>query len=196
LNKEHYHHGDLKKEMIQKGMQLLNEVGYEGFSLRKVAVMCGVSHAAPYKHFKSKEELIAAIVQEVSDSFKEALEEAVQMYPDDPENQIIELGKCYVRFMVENPDYMRFIFINPNQKAISMMHESDGSTDPYQVFKNSAVRYLEWLKANPQNQAVDILTMWSLVHGYSMLLVNNNIDMPDNYLEIADKMVREKLCFK
>jgi AcrR family transcriptional regulator len=196
LNREHYHHGDLKKEMMQRGMQLLNEEGYEGFSLRKVAVMCGVSHAAPYKHFKSKEELIAAIVQEVSDSFKVALEEAVQMCIDDPENQIIEMGKCYVRFMVENPDYMRFIFINPNQRAINMVHEFDYSTDPYQVFKNSALRYLEWRKANSKDQAVDILTMWSLVHGYSMLLVNNNIDKPNNYLEITDKMLREKLSFK
>lgn len=196
MNKEHYHHGDLKKEMIQKGMQLLNEVGYEGFSLRKVAVMCGVSHAAPYKHFKSKEEMIVAIVQEVSDSFKTALEEAVRIYPDDPENQIIELGKCYVRYMVENPDYMKFIFINPNNKAINMVHEPDYSTDPYYVFKNSAMRYLDWLQANPEDQAVDILTMWSLVHGYSMLLVNNNIEVPSNYLEIVDKMVREKLNFK
>ncbi len=198
MNKEHYHHGDLKKEMIQRGMQLLNEVGYDGFSLRKVASMCGVSHAAPYKHFTSKEELIAAIAQEVSDSFKSALEEAVLIYPDDAENQIIELGKCYVRFMVENPDYMRFIFITPNPKCINMIHESDMNTDPdpYLIFKESAQRYLDYLKADPQNQAIDILTLWSLVHGFSMLLVNNNIDIPDNYLEITDKMLREKLCFK
>jgi hypothetical protein len=64
------------------------------------------------------------------------------------------------------------------------------------VFKNSALRYLERLKADPQDQAVDILAMWSIVHGYSMLLVNNNIEMPDNYLEITDKMLREKLRFK
>jgi AcrR family transcriptional regulator len=195
LTKEHYHHGDLKKDMIQKGMQLLNEVGYDGFSLRKVAAKCGVSHAAPYKHFMSKEELIVAIVQEVSDSFCAALEEALLMYPDDAENQIIELGKCYVRFMVENPDYMRFIFITPNHKCINMISESDCNTDPYQIFQKSALRYLAFLKADPLDQATDILTMWSLVHGFSMLLVNKNIAMPDNYLEIADKMLREKLRF-
>ncbi len=196
MHKEHYHHGDLKKEMIQRGIQLLNEVDYDDFSLRKIAAMCGVSHSAPYKHFKNKNELIAAIVQEVSDSFKAALEEAVLMYPVDAENQIIELGKCYVRFMVENPDYMRFIFVNPSQKRINMIHEPDYCTDTYLIFQKSALRYLEWLKANPQDQAVDILTMWSLVHGYSMLLVNNNIDVPDNYLDIMDKMLREKLRLK
>lgn len=196
LKKDHYHHGDLKKEMIQKGIQLLNESGYEGFSLRKVAAMCGVSHSAPYKHFRSKDELLAAIIREVSGSFAAALEEAVQLYPDDMENQIVELGKRYVKFMVENPDYMRFIFINPSQKRINKVHEYGCDTDPYQIFRKSALRYLEWLKANPRDQAVGILTMWSIVHGYSMLLVNNNIDMPGDYLEIADKMLRENLRFK
>ncbi len=195
MQKEHYHHGDLKKEMILKGIQLLNEEKYEDFSLRKIAARCGVSHSAPYKHFKNKEELILAIILEVSDSFKKALEEAVQKYPGEAENQIIELGKCYVRFMVENPDYMRFIFINPSHKSINIVPVPDSETDPYQIFKKSALGYLEWLEVNPQDQAVDILTMWSLVHGYSMLLVNGNIAIPENYLEVIDKMLREKLRF-
>ncbi|MDF2869235.1 MAG: putative transcriptional regulator [Anaerocolumna sp.] len=195
MQKEHYHHGDLKKEMIIKGIQLLNEEKYEDFSLRKIAAMCGVSHSAPYKHFKSKDELILAIILEVSNSFNKALEEAVQKYPKDAQNQIIELGKCYVRFMVENPDYMRFIFINPSHKSINVIPVPDYETNPYQIFQKSALGYLEWLEANPQNQAVDILTMWSLVHGYSMLLVNGNIDIPDNYLEVIDTILREKLRF-
>lgn len=195
MQKEHYHHGDLKKEMIIKGIQLLNEENYEDFSLRKIAARCGVSHSAPYKHFKNKDELILAIIQEVSDSFKKALEEAVQKYPEEAENQIIELGKCYVRFMVENPDYMRFIFINPSHKSINKVPVPDNETNPYLIFQKSALGYLKWLEANPQDQAVDILTMWSLVHGYSMLLVNGNVDIPENYLEVIDKILREKLRF-
>lgn len=196
MQKEHYHHGDLKKEMIIKGIQLLNEESYEDFSLRKIAARCGVSHSAPYKHFKNKEDLLLSIILEVSSSFKKALEEAVQKYPKDAENQIIELGKCYVRFMVENPDYMRFIFINPSHKSINKVPVPENEINPYQIFRKSAMGYLEWLEAKPQNQAEDILTMWSLVHGYSMLLVNGNIDIPENYLGIIDTMLREKLYFK
>lgn len=195
LLKDNYHHGDLKTEMIKKGLQLLNKEGYEGFSLRKVAVLCGVSHAAPYKHFKSKEELLAAIVQEVSQNFSSALEEAVHKYPDEPENQIIELGKCYVRFMVENPDYLKFIFLSPNNKSINMVHEYECNNDPYNVFKKSAVNFLESVNASVENRAVDLLTMWCLVHGYSMLLVNNSIEFSQDYLGIVDKMLREKLRF-
>lgn len=136
------------------------------------------------------------MIREVTCSFASALEEAVQLYPDDAENQIIELGKRYVKFMVENPDYMKFIFITPNRNHVDQIPECSCDADPYQVFKNSALRYLLRLKADPRDQAVDILAMWSIVHGYSMLLVNNNIEMPDNYLEITDKMLREKLRFK
>ena len=108
--------------MIQKGIQLLNESGYEGFSLREVAAMCGVSHSAPYKHFRSKDELLAAIIRGIRQLLQPHWRR-VQLYPDDMENQIVELGKRYVKFMVENPDYMRFIFINPSQKRINKVHE-------------------------------------------------------------------------
>lgn len=194
--KDGYHHGDLKTEMIKKGLQLLNSQGYEGFSLRKVAAVCGVSHAAPYKHFKSKEELLNAIVQEVTESFTLALEEAVHKYPDNPEDQLIELGKCYVRFMVENPDYLKFIFLSPDNKTINMEKDLSCNTDPYNVFRKSAVNYLNTLNISSEDYTVDILMMWSIVHGFSMLLVNKNIQFPSNYLDIVDKMLREKLNFK
>ena len=58
MAKDKYHHGTLKEDLINKGLELLNKEGFEGFSLRKVASMCGVSHTAPYKHFKDKYELI------------------------------------------------------------------------------------------------------------------------------------------
>lgn len=49
MEEKNYHHGDLKKQMILKGLELLNEKGIDGFSLRKIASMCNVSHTAPYK---------------------------------------------------------------------------------------------------------------------------------------------------
>lgn len=56
-----YHHGNLKKELIEEGIKLMNEVGESGLSLRKIAIRCGVSNAAPYAHFKSKEELLCGM---------------------------------------------------------------------------------------------------------------------------------------
>ena len=51
-SKKSYHHGNLREELIEKGIEMINEAGEEKLSLRKVAKMCGVSNAAPYTYFK------------------------------------------------------------------------------------------------------------------------------------------------
>ena len=80
--------------------------------------MCNVSHAAPYKHFKNKEELIGAISEYVFNNFKSSLKEVTEKYKDDPYERIIELGKQYVWFMVENPDYLKFAFLTKCESGI------------------------------------------------------------------------------
>ena len=59
-----YHHGDLKNALIQAGIEILSIEGVKGLSLRRVAKRAGVSHAAPYAHFKDKQALVAAISTE------------------------------------------------------------------------------------------------------------------------------------
>ena len=54
-----YHHGDLKHELMEKGLLLINKYGEDNLSLRKLAAECGVSNAAPYAHFENKEDLIS-----------------------------------------------------------------------------------------------------------------------------------------
>lgn len=53
-----YHHKNLRIELIEKGIELVEEYGMQQLSLRKVAQECNVSHAAPYSHFKNKDDLI------------------------------------------------------------------------------------------------------------------------------------------
>ena len=65
-----YHHGNLRNALIGAGLELINTEGEENLSLRKVALKCGVSNAAPYAHFNSKDEFIAAIQQHIMDLFR------------------------------------------------------------------------------------------------------------------------------
>ena len=56
-----YHHGDLRNALIEEGIKMINSSGEQTLSLRKLAEKCGVSMAAPYAHFKNKEEMVNAI---------------------------------------------------------------------------------------------------------------------------------------
>jgi AcrR family transcriptional regulator len=200
MAKEQYHHGMLREELIAKGLQLLNKEGIEGFSLRKVAAWCGVSHAAPYKHFKSKGELIVAITREVVGAFKAALEEVVCQYPDNPRTQLTELGKAYVRFMVEHPDYLDFLFLSGQKDPVIIIDGEFQHTDspdcPFCIFKKCALNYLGSLNSEIADVTDVILMLWAFVHGLAVLIAKQSVKYSGDYLELVAKMIDEKLRFE
>ncbi|MBK1809876.1 TetR/AcrR family transcriptional regulator [Clostridium sp. YIM B02505] len=198
MGKDTYHHKDLKEALIQNGLLLLNEVGIKEFSLRKVAAMCGVSHAAPYKHFKDKDELIEAINNQVWNSFTLKLKDAISSSEAEPKRQVMEIGKAYVQFMVENPEYLKFMFLSNNDKAIKIENNEfighEGTA--FEVFKNGAEKYLVENGFDKEQQIGAILAMWSMVHGIALLICNNSIQYEGDYLDLVEKMIGTSLIKK
>lgn len=198
MSKETYHHKDLKEALIQNGLLLLNEVGIKDFSLRKVAAMCGVSHAAPYKHFKDKDELIEAINNQVWNSFTLKLKDAVNSSDAEAKVQVMDIGKAYVQFMVENPQYLKFMFLSNNDKAIRIENNEfighEGTA--FEVFKNIAQEYLVENGCDKEQQIGAILAMWSMVHGIALLICNKSIKYEGDYLELVEKMLGTSLIKK
>ncbi|AVQ39023.1 TetR/AcrR family transcriptional regulator [Clostridium botulinum] len=192
-----YHHGDLKESLIIEGLKLFNEEGADKFSLRKVAALCNVSHSAPYKHFKNKEELINAISQYVFGEFEKSLREIAEMYKDDPYKKIMELGKKYVWFMVENPDYLKFLFLN-NYKYEIIVDENKLETKisgAFGLFKNSAIEYLKSINVKREEYAQDVIAMWSMVHGIAVMLANRTFIYNGDYLELVENIIYKNLKF-
>lgn len=195
MSKVKYHHGDLKQQLIDNGILLLNKNGFENFSLRKVASTCGVSHTAPYKHFKDKEELINEIVKEVWKKFYLALFETVKLYPNDSKLQIVELGKAYVKFMVEEPEYLNFMFLSDNSCPVKIKDNKfyQKELSAFGVFKNSAENFFKDINLDKSLYTEKTLTMWSLVHGVAILIAKNSIEYDGDYLELVEKMIKEGL---
>lgn len=195
MNRENYHHGDLKQKLIDNGLLLLNKEGVEGFSLRKVAGMCGVSHTAPYKHFKDKDELIDEIVKVVWKKFYLALFEVTKLYPDEPKLQIVEMGKAYVKFMVEEPEYLKFMFLSDNICPIIIKNdkfymEEDSA---FGVFKKSAENFLKEINLDERLYMEKTLTMWSLVHGIAVLIAKKTIEYSGDYIELVERIIKNRL---
>ncbi len=190
-NKDKYHHGDLRETMIRTGAKLLAEDGTEKFSLRKLASMCNVSHAAPYKHFKNKDEIISAIGEYIEREFTEALMEVVDIYKDDPMKKITELGKRYVSFMVENKDYLKLLFLNPKEHRIeiNVNEMKKFNYAPFQIFRECALEALRYMDSDPKEYGRNIIAMWSTVHGLAIMLSNNTIVYDGNYLELVEQIL-------
>lgn len=189
MSQKQYHHGDLKQELIRKGIQLLAKEGYEGFSLRKLAASCGVSHAAPYKHFQSKEEIIAEIGKVIAMEFGGALSAAVSLHPQDYKQQLIAMCLKYVQFMAENPDYFRFVFMTSHQRPIEMddILLQKESRPPLAVALDCAKACFSPLHKDGWKN--DFLAIWSMLQGYSLMTICGTIDPGEDYLLPVQRMV-------
>lgn len=163
-----YHHDNLKNELIEQGIKLINKDGLDGLSLRRLAKLCNVSEAAPYKHFKNKEDLLNSIKNYISDELLTTLKNAEKNsdIPDSPQ-AITDMGKAYINFFVEHSDYFTFIF---SQSVISIDLSSEDSAEdfpPYRYFKNKAYEVYGKEGFSKEKIKYGIVGMWAKVHGLS-----------------------------
>jgi len=104
-----YHHGDLRRALVEAARRILESDGPSALSLRAVAREAGVSPAAPYHHFKDKGELLDAVALVGWDMLGDAMNASKEVAPDVP-SQITEIGVAYVRFAQQHPALYRVMY--------------------------------------------------------------------------------------
>ena len=102
-----YHHGNLREELITQAEKHLLDGGVNELSLRALAREIGVSQTAPYRHFKDKNALLAALATE---GFNRLLNVLRSASTDDPADDLMKLGVAYVHFAQENTEIFRLMF--------------------------------------------------------------------------------------
>jgi AcrR family transcriptional regulator len=121
-----YHHGDLRRALIQAAERILVRDGPQGLSLRAVAREAGVSPAAPYHHFKDKSDLLSAIAEAGFDALSEAIRSALAA---EGEHKMVVIGAAYVKFAREHPALYRVMYDcarNSSAMPDSNQHDKSG----------------------------------------------------------------------
>lgn len=106
---DQYHHGNLKSVLLKAALKLVEKIGIERFTLREVARKAGVSHNAPYRHFPSKESLIAALASDSLRQLYEALRIAAEGSAE-PAARLHDAAIAYLRFALKNPSRFNITF--------------------------------------------------------------------------------------
>jgi AcrR family transcriptional regulator len=187
-----YHHGDLRRALIEAGREILAEKGLDSLSLREVARRANVSQAAPYHHFADKAELVGAIVESGFGELTEELRSGALEEGGSSLEHLAGMGLAYVRFAVSNPGLFRLLF-RPELRngtesgPVAKAMETAGSAS-YQVFLNT-VR--EALQKGPVVGSVEdvALAAWSIVHGLATLLVDGPVDIGERPPEELARVV-------
>ena len=116
---------DLRMALILAGIDEINTYGANGFSVRRVASACGVSTAAPYKHFKDKNEFICAIIDYVNEQWAVVQDQVLANCAQDPRTQMVEVAVAYTKFLMEKPYYRQTLMLK-NAEFDNLYHKKRG----------------------------------------------------------------------
>jgi AcrR family transcriptional regulator len=105
-----YHHGDLRRALLDQALALASERGPDALTLREAARRAGVTEAAPYRHFPSKEALVAALAEEGFAVLVERVGRALARAQGRPRARLTALGVAYLKFAAERPAHFRVMF--------------------------------------------------------------------------------------
>jgi AcrR family transcriptional regulator len=169
--RDSYHHGDLHNSLLEAADCLLEQTGSEKLSLREVAKHAGVSHTAPYRHFKNRAALLEAIAIAGFRRLKALLENAEASSPDDPVAQLRAGGLAYLRVAVNNPEHTRLMFGGmmkevPVDGPLYATAEETYAT-LYRIIDNGR---RSGVFGGSDTESL-VLAAWSLVHGLTMLIL-------------------------
>jgi AcrR family transcriptional regulator len=171
-----YHHPELRRELMEAALTELAEQGPRRFSLRSVASRAGVSHAAPYRHFRSKDELLASVFLEGMRMLTIELRDSSAGPTASARERLVAQGVAYIGFAREHPGHIALMF---SETGFSAMRNLADSNPGVEAAEFDAFGELERAVAACQAEAsldpgVDsfglAMLVWSTVHGLSLLL--------------------------
>jgi AcrR family transcriptional regulator len=192
-----YHHGDLRRALVKAAVSLLTKTQRWDFSLREVARCAGVSHNAPYSHFASKRELLAAVAAKGYEILQ-ARTLAALRGKTKPAHALKAIGIAYLRFATENPAHYRLMF-GPTLQG------QDGRlpSEVIRAFASAEAVVREVLKQGSEDRTFKIpqsdraaletalIADWSLIHGLATLYIDGlaTLETAQTIDSLAEKVV-------
>lgn len=179
----------MKEQLIKAGIEEINKYGVADFSMRRVSSKCGVSCAAPYKHFENRRDFVAAIIDYVNGQWQEVQEKIVEESGSNIRTQIINLSVNYVKFLVEHPQ-LRSILMLKEDGFDNTYHKKSGEMSS--LSQKLIERYCE--ENNIDNELRDsrTFTIRALIFGSALMLSNGEMECSDRTLNmLRDALEKE-----
>lgn len=179
MDRPTYHHGDLRAVILTEAARLVSERGADRVSLRELARDAGVSHAAPAHHFTDRRGLFTALATQGFQLLAEALIAARPQFAD--------AALAYVRFAIDHPGHYQVMF---NKSLLDVSNDELATAEAAAGAELSrGVATLRDRNAHADPAGAQ-LAAWSLVHGFSMLWINDAVNAQVRALDPMDTVMR------
>jgi AcrR family transcriptional regulator len=173
-HKDRYHHGELREALIEATRRLVEERGAENFTLADACRAAGVTTAAPYRHFRGKQEILEEIASRAFDALKQRATAVVAEYGEGTLEAIVAMGQAYVAFALEETALFRLMFgQEPSLKKAEPVLGAGHTC--FQHLIDQVARYCKRNKVRGDAHEI-ALRLWTFVHGAASLLIDGDYD--------------------
>ena len=158
--------GDLREACVKEALAIIAEGGIDSLSLRDVARRLGVSHQAPYKHFPSRDHILAEVVGRAYAGFAAHLEKRSRS--NDPYEDLGRLGRAYLEYAKEHPLHYQLMFGTPLPDPAEHPKTMKKAEHAFATLRETIARLPG--RAPGADVELDALFAWSVVHGLASIL--------------------------
>lgn len=171
-----YHHGDLRNALIAEAAKLTKERCQPAFTIRELATRLRVSHAAAYRHFSNKREILADVARNGFEMLRRKLVEVETKHAGNPRKRLHEQGLAYVLFAVHNEGFFRAMFHPELNDKSDLPELRDTAWSAFRCLMDTirACQSAGLCRPAPAEQIA--LTAWASVHGVSCLLIDRQLE--------------------
>ncbi len=164
-----YHHGNLREALIESVLSLIREKGPAGFTIAEAARSAGVSPAAPYRHFRDRDELMADVARLGFERFANDLEKAWHGGNPSPLEALQNVGRAYLAFARNEPAYYAAMFETKLPKGPHTALD-ESAERAFNVLHTAAKRLLERLPEGSRPPSLMVaFHIWAMAHGIASL---------------------------
>ena len=164
----------VKERLIEAGVAEFCENGIRNFSTRRVATRCGVSCAAPYKHFADQQELIHSVLDHIKQEWFRRQKLVEEQFVGNTRQQLVEISRAYIRFLRDYPSFRSFIMI---RESDDREEYQKARTDLSDCSKRLIAQYSREVGLSPESALRKTYIVRSLIYGAALMLDNG--ELPD-----------------
>lgn len=186
--KSNYHHGNLKEELLNQALVIIQTQGTDSMTLQALADKLGTSKTAIYRHFSSKQELLQSVIYYGFDIFEKKISPIFLIKEKTVLERLYLMGNTYIKFAIENPNLYRMLFgekfqdIRESNCDISIEENAEGFHALIKLLKEG--QEIKLFKVD--NSFVQAQVIFSFCHGIASLYIDGHIDIKNNMEEVYE----------
>jgi AcrR family transcriptional regulator len=182
---------ELRDACIVAAREVIAERGIENLSLREVARKLGVSHQAPYKHYPSRDHLLAEVMRRCFQHFAAHLD--ARPRSDDPEQDLESLGQQYLSYAHQHPLEYRLMFSTTWPESSGELDLVRDATHAFNILRGVLTRMHGESAAKRDIVVLDALYIWSTMHGLAGVMNGQCIDKLGLHAKVLKQAVRHAM---